>query len=624
MSSKNEDLRRQVQGLASFTEIVKAEVVGDTEIPPQQSIGAGEEFERMFAELGALTPPYDPEILCSLFENSDALRPNVDAYVANIDSHGHRFEPVIDFSAEDAREKVAMAIRMERLWLRMHNQLEPGIGAEPSDDEVGRLLTELQSAAEIERLRLETWADICCLSSSFVEARRKMRMDLEVLGNAYFEVLRNMDDDPFLVYVPGFTMRLLPQSKEPILIDMPVRVGGIFFHTVRCPQRFRRFVQIIDDREAVYFKELGDPRVISRTTGEVFETLEELKRADPKDEPATEIFHFNVHSPRSGYGVPRWIGAFLEVLGNRKASEVNFLYFDNKSIPPMALLVSGGRVSEDSVSKIEDFVENHLRGRNNFHKILIIEAESSRGTNDPEHSGRMRLEFVPLTGSQQQDSLFRAYSSENRDILGAQFRLPRITRGDIRDFNRATAISALQFAEGQVFQPLREEFDFAMNRRIFGPMGIRFHRFVSRSPITRDPDVMSQIIERLVKANVLTPQEGRRLAGDVFNQEFRELQAAWVKQPLALTLAGFPAPDVQAKQDFTTADLAVDGGALQPAQGHPTETDFVRTPPGANSSNPTEDEATERLRQLRRRVLEREVVKIPAELMASWFEDKKA
>ena len=56
-------------------------------------------------------------------------------------------------------------------------------------------------------------------------------------------------------------------------------------------------------------------------------------------------------------------------------------------------------------------------------------------------------------------------------------------RGDIRDFNRSTADAALHFAESQVFEPERQEFDFIVNRKLLAEMGIRFWRFVSKSPV---------------------------------------------------------------------------------------------------------------------------------------------
>jgi capsid portal protein len=138
-------------------------------------------------------------------------------------------------------------------------------------------------------------------------------------------------------------------------------------------------------------------------------------------------------SPRSAYGVPRWVGNLLAVLGSRQAEEINFLYFENKSVPPLAILVSGGRLSAQSIPRIEDFIENHIRGKRNFHKILILEAEPAGGSGGIEHSGRLKVELRPLTSAQQNDALFQNYDERNIDKVRQSFRLPRMLRGDIRD-----------------------------------------------------------------------------------------------------------------------------------------------------------------------------------------------
>jgi hypothetical protein len=46
------------------------------------------------------------------------------------------------------------------------------------------------------------------------------------------------------------------------------------------------------------------------------------------------------------------------------------------------------------------------------------------------------------------------------------------------------------------------------------------------------------MVERLVRVGVLTPEEGRLLAGDIFNREFRKIGDDWTKRPITLTLAG--------------------------------------------------------------------------------------
>jgi PBSX family phage portal protein len=643
-----------VRELADRVALVKAQVLGgdragaeriaDSNAMPWADI---DQREQAFAGLGVVTPPYDPETLAILFENSSALRPNVDAYVTNIDAFGHRFEPVIDLDADDADRRIANALFIERERgqadpLRGTDATAEALATTPSAEEVAAKKAEVAALMRLERSRLETFFSFCAADISFVTLRRRTRQDVEVMGNGYWEVLRNGAGDIVqFVYIPGFTMRLLPTDLEFVEVDSKVKISELSFDVVRVRRRFRRYVQIFEGL-LVFFKELGDPRVLSRKHGAFYATVDELLAQDPTDGPATEILHFRLHNPRSAYGTPRWIGTLLAVLGSRQAEEINYLYFENKSVPPLALLVSGGRLSAQSVPRIESFIETHLKGKKNFHKILVLEAEAGGGAN-LDHTGRMKIELRPLTGAQQNDSLFQNYDERNADKIGQSFRLPRLLRGDIRDFNRSTADAALTLGEMQVFQPEREEFDFVVNHRILAELGIRFWRFRSNSPVTRDPAAMADIVRSLTNANVLTPEEGRALAGDVFNRELKPISAGWVKQPVALTLAGIPptpepqrtvpAPDVQ-KQDASTADLAASGGLLSPAQ------DLLPARRRRHRDAPSWDlvgEATrlialrDALREAERRhvdqefhadkraELEREVIKVPADELASWF-----
>jgi polyhydroxyalkanoate synthesis regulator phasin len=76
-------------------------------------------------------------------------------------------------------------------------------------------------------------------------------------------------------------------------------------------------------------------------------------------------------------------------------------------------------------------------------------------------------------------------------------------------------------------------------------MGIRFWRFRSQTPVTRDPERMTEMVEKLVRVGVLTPEEGRLLAGDIFNREFRKIGDDWTKRPITLTLAGVQTQSVE-------------------------------------------------------------------------------
>ena len=81
-------------------------------------------------------PPYDLETLCLLLEHSNALRPNVDAYATNIDGFGHKLQAAIDLDAEDADERVAECIFLERVAARERGELDEDAALEPTEDEV--------------------------------------------------------------------------------------------------------------------------------------------------------------------------------------------------------------------------------------------------------------------------------------------------------------------------------------------------------------------------------------------------------------------------------------------------------------------------------------------------------
>jgi PBSX family phage portal protein len=554
---------------ADRSALMKAAVIGDDKQMPASNVQAAEE-EKQFVSIGALPPPYDPSILCMLLEHSNALRQCVDSMVANIDGFGHRFEPVLDLGSPEAEHEIRGALELRA-------------GGKPvSDADVAAKLKEIRNEMRLEKARLDAFFESCSVDSSFVTLRRRTRQDVEVTGNGYWEVLRNRKGEGEIVqfvYIPGFTMRLLPLDRELVEVKAKVRESELGYREVMQRKRLRRYVQIFETR-TVYFKEFGDPRVMSSKTGTFFKDEDTLRAKEGKDVvPATEVIHFRIHSPRSPYGVPRWIGNLLAVLGSRQAEEVNYLYFENKSVPPLAILVSGGRVSEDTVKRLQDFVEQEIKGKRNFHKMMILDADTGSGSEL--NSGRMKIELKPLTGAQHNDALFQNYDERNLDKIGMSFRLPRLLRGDIRDFNRSTGEAAIAFAEAQVFSPEREEFDFMLNRHVVPELGVKFWRYRSNAPSLRDPLALAPIVQGMVEAGILTPEEGRDLAEGVFNREFEPIDEEWVKLPQKLVLAGMSAggeeevatgaPDVEPPKEEETEPPAIDSskcatGTKKPGQ----------------------------------------------------------
>jgi len=558
---------------------LKAEVLGSDLVIPRSIQGTeDEQLGALFSGSGVVEPSYDPGTLFRLWENSSALNQNVAAYVTNIDGLGYRFAPRIDLNADDSFEKVRDAIWVERFrraearladaTSRLGEEGAPPAEGElaldplalmPSDEEVEKKLEQLKSLQRIEKAKLSAFLDAVSPTGSFDTLKRQTRQDREICGNAYWEVLRDRAGRlARFVVVPPTHVRCTPIDEEPVLVEEKVQVG-LGFEVVRQPRFFRRYVQAVG-RKLVWFKEFGDPRVVSQKTGEVYPTLAAFKAATlgRNDEaPATELVHFRIHRTGEAYGVPRWIGNLLSVLGSRAADEVNYTYFDNKAVPPLALLVSGGRLSSDSVDQIQTYLRDNIKGRGNFHSILVIEADDADA--DPLSPREIpTLKFEKLVDVQQGDALFQAYDERNIDKIGSSFRLPRLLRGDVRDFNRATADASLRFADEQIFEPERREFDAWFNRTILPALGITLWTYRSLGPSTRDPEKVAAIIVDLAKVGVVTPNEARELSSDVIGMDLDSLDVPWAKQPIQLTLAGFRPPEDETKGASSSSDKGTD------------------------------------------------------------------
>lgn len=547
--------------------VLKALTLGggpiDDSVQDSNALSAASETDKAFNATGALEPPYAPTALAFMYEHSPALRSCIDAYVTNIDAFGHRLEPVIDLDSDTANARIAEVIIAERASIP--GAKEAGVSPRPSEDEVLVRREIIAQEMVAEKARVEAFFDFAVEDTSFVAWRKRLRQDLEVTGNAYAEVMR---DDTRTVaefgYLPSWTVRLMPQDAGRTQYESIRREGPLDYVKQRKRKYFRRFVQIVESR-TVYFKEYGDPRPMGARTGVFYASDDELQKAvrDGADVAATEIMHFKLPSPASPYGVPRWISALLSILGSRAAEEVNYDYFDNKAVPPLALIIANGSLGKGVLERINAHMQE-LKGKKNYHKVLLIEAESDGGPFDS-NGERTTVKFQPLTEAQQKDGLFLEYDQANIDKVGMVFRMPRLLRGDVRDFNRATAEAAIEFAEQQVFGPEREEFDFFINRKVMTELDAKHWQFRSNAPSVRNPEALTTMISTLVMAGVLTPSEARQLAGGVFGLELAQIDAAWTKQPIQLTLAGIP---VQAAAPSTysgegdTVDASYQAGAL--------------------------------------------------------------
>ncbi|MGW8177937.1 MAG: phage portal protein [bacterium] len=500
----NERNRQALRGVrAKIIGIVDTEKrLADGEEPGKTQTMAEDPFKSLAEQGEVIEPPFDMLTLSMLPEHSSELGQCVEAMQINIEGFGHR----------------------------QKSRLKP---VDPNAKDVEQPPPELVEASKREWVMLSNFFEYAT-EESFVEFRKRLRKDLETTGNAYFEVIRSATGKiQSFKHIPSYQMRLGKQCEELVEYERPILElqmdGSVEVKKVKEWRRFRKFVQsnaihrrnlaLVGTGKKRWFKEFGDPRDLHNKTGKYAGDNSETETVPDKNK-ANEVVHLKLYSARSPYGLPRYVGNFLAIFGDRAAEEINYITFRNNNIPSMLIMCANGQLTQGTIDRIESFVESTIQGSDNYSKFLIIEGEQD--AEEGEDAGQLKLEAQPLTKDQHDDALFQNYSRNNQDKIRRAFRLPPIFVGRSDDYTRATAESSRRLADEQVFAPERDEFDCLMNRIIYPEMGIRFHKFKSNSPNTTDNEQLVKILAGAEKTGGMTPAIARLVLADILSQDIAD------------------------------------------------------------------------------------------------------
>lgn len=352
-------------------ETKKVEMTIDEMISKTVSQQAEESMNLVKGEMANLrkmivSPPYDPLKLALMLEINTRLMRACHLRARNTVGLGWSIRPVPHDEDEDDIDEKKYKSQKKKLKKLYTN---------PNPREVSLLLPET----------LATPLD-------FAEIMNRMKIDEEATGNGYLEITRNNVGQVDGIYnIPSHTLRVLRQGGY---IQVRGRWSGsdIAFHAdVKVHRR--------------YFKRFGDMRPISRLSGQPESSV-------PPKERATEILPFHIYSSRSSwYGIPRWISAVAAIQGSRLASIRNMAFFENDAVGRMAIVVSGGALTSQSVQDLRTFVNREGKGVEKAHRVMVLQAEprkviSSKGAGT-------KIDIVPLTVGIDEDASFLGYRAAN-------------------------------------------------------------------------------------------------------------------------------------------------------------------------------------------------------------------
>ena len=469
-----------------------------------------------------LIPPYSPAFLEMCVERSNMLKQCITAVVVNVTAGGYEVVQVNRDIETDAGE-----VEEANSFIESVN----------SDESLSTMLA-------------------------------KTIDDYETYGYAFIEVIRDRKGRISLLrYMPAGTTRLLPKDEanpQPVTYDI---ARGKRVVNVTEYRAFRRYVQIVGGRTR-FFKEFGDQRDLHMDTGK-FDSV-------PKAQLATEVIHLRQHSP-DPYGVPRWINQLPSVLGSRESEECNLRYFEDNTVPPMILSVSGGRLTKQSYSEMRQLLQQQGVGKERQHKIMLIEAVPEREGLDDKGSVSVRID--KLTDSRQSDGLFKEYDEGNQAKIRSSFRLPPVAIGLSQDTTFATARVSAFVAESQVYRPARDALDEVLNKRIVQHeqgLGLRTVKIASRVPSITDPESLIKSLTALNVMGALTPRTANETANRILQIELPEYPKVgeegyeeWMDKPILFVTRGVKSQDGQESKDEGTKGVEKDGdvGAKQPEHG---------------------------------------------------------
>ena len=299
-----------------------------------------------------------------------------------------------------------------------------------------------------------------------------------------------------------------------------------FFYKGRVETRqkkYKKYRQQVNG-QTVYFKEFGDKRIMDNRTGEYVEQLDIQYQAN-------EIIEFPIGT--MPYGEVRWIGQILSVDGARKAEFLNNNYFENGRHTPLMIMVKGGTLSEESFQKLQGYMDG-IKGEAGQHAFIVLETEAADNTASFEES-KVDIEVKDLAAILQKDELFQNYIDNNRRKAQSAFLLPDLYVGYTTDFNRATAQTAMEVTEKQVFQPERKSLEWVINNKLLNEYGFRHVEAYFLAPDISNPDDLTKILTICNAAGGLTPNKAKQIALEALGEVSEDFPEEWGDVPLSVS-----------------------------------------------------------------------------------------
>jgi PBSX family phage portal protein len=314
---------------------------------------------------------------------------------------------------------------------------------------------------ERSKIELKDWLENLNQDDSFTNTMMKFYTDVQSTGNGYLEIGRKTNGEiGYVGHIPATTMRVRRLKDG--------------------------YVQIIGQK-VVYFRNFGA-------------TNKNPVTGDPRP---NEILHYKEYSPlNTFYGIPDIMSAISSLQGDQLASQYNIDYFGNKAVPRYVVTLKGAKLSADAEDKMFRFLQTSLKGQS--HRTLYIPLPGDSDTN------KVEFDMKPIENGVQEAS-FNEYRVRNRDDILVAHQVPLSKIGGADASSIASALAQDRTFKEQVARPAQTNLEKMINKIVRERTDILEFNF-NELTLT-DEIAQSQILERYVKTQVMTPNEARATLG---------------------------------------------------------------------------------------------------------------
>jgi PBSX family phage portal protein len=314
---------------------------------------------------------------------------------------------------------------------------------------------------ERSKIEIKDWLENLNQDDSFTNTMMKFYTDVQATGNGYLEVGRKTNGDiGYVGHIPATTMRARRLKDG--------------------------YVQIIGQK-VVYFRNFGAKNQ-NPVTG------------DPRP---NEILHYKEYSPlNTFYGIPDIMSAISSLQGDQLASQYNIDYFANKAVPRYVVTLKGAKLSADAEDKMFRFLQTSLKGQS--HRTLYIPLPGDSDNN------KVEFDMKPIENGVQEAS-FNEYRVRNRDDILVAHQVPLSKIGGADASSIASALAQDRTFKEQVARPAQTNLEKMINKIVRERTDVLEFNF-NELTLT-DEIAQSQILERYIKTQVMTPNEARATLG---------------------------------------------------------------------------------------------------------------